>query len=218
MATTLATLRDRVEAALQDDTNAIWATADIDEAIRQALAEFSRVLPARAIVSVTLAAAGREVDVSSITGYIDIVRVWWDYDSTDPAHPPHWRTFELWPGDIVYINDDDEPAIADVVRIWYTYPHTIEDLDSATATTLAPADDTTILQGAAATACMMRAREISEDLTVDGWPHRRLLETAADYKAKFDAGIMRAIRREASRWSGVSPSSALDRWDEVDDW
>ena len=43
MATTLAILRDRVEAALQDTENTIWSTDDIDESIRQALAEFSKV-------------------------------------------------------------------------------------------------------------------------------------------------------------------------------
>ena len=217
MATTLAILRDRVEAALQDTENTIWSTDDIDESIRQALAEFSKVIPARAITALTLSSAGREIDVSGVANLIDVERVWWGYDSTDPEYPPRWRDFECWPGDVLYINDPNEPRATDVIRLWYTYPQTIIGLDSATATTISPEDDTTIVQGAAAIACIMRAREISEDLTIDGWPNRRLIETAAEFKVKFDAGIQRAIQREAARHSGVAPLAVLDRWD-GDSW
>lgn len=43
MAYTLSSLRDQVETNLLDSTNLIWSTAVLDEAIRAALAELSRV-------------------------------------------------------------------------------------------------------------------------------------------------------------------------------
>ncbi len=127
VAGSLATIRDRVEIMLQDATNARWAAGDVDEAITQALQRYSQVAPYRKITTVTLGAAdAREIDISAITDYLSVERVWWDYDDTDPAHPPHWRNFEVWPGDILYINDPHEPDTADVVRIWYTALHTLD--------------------------------------------------------------------------------------------
>ena len=116
----LATIRDRVELLLQDTGNLTWAAGDIDEAIREALERYTVVNPAREIDTVVLAADGREVDISGITAYLSIERVWWDYDSTDPRHPPRWRDFEVWPGDIVYISDAGEPQNGDTVRLWLT--------------------------------------------------------------------------------------------------
>jgi hypothetical protein len=42
---TLAEIRDRVEAKLLDETNVVWSTDTIDEAIRTALDEYSLALP-----------------------------------------------------------------------------------------------------------------------------------------------------------------------------
>ena len=62
MTATLTTLRDRVELMLADSGNSIWSTDDIDEAIRQALHEYSKTRPLRAVSTVTLSADGRSGD------------------------------------------------------------------------------------------------------------------------------------------------------------
>jgi len=56
-------LRDRVEARLQDSGNTRWSTDDLDEAIRSALELYSRESPARAITTIDISAAGREIDI-----------------------------------------------------------------------------------------------------------------------------------------------------------
>jgi len=211
---TLTTLRDRVEAALHDSGNATWSTDDLDEAIRTALHEYSANLPYETIGTVTLSAAGREVDISSLSGYLTVERVWWDYDSTDPAYPPHWRDFELWPGDVLFIKDSDEPDSGDVVRVWYTKRHTLKDLDSATATTFSERDESLIVVGACAYAALQRAVEVSEDLTVDGWVHQRLRTWGEERMEEFQAGIADRVAQEAARASGIAPTADLDRWDE----
>jgi len=116
----LVAVRGRVELLLQDVGNVTWATGDLDEAIQEALERYAKVNPAREIATVVLAADGREIDISAIVSYLTIERVWWDYDAADPRHPPRWRDFELWSGDVLYINDAEEPQIADVVRLWLT--------------------------------------------------------------------------------------------------
>jgi len=213
MATTLASLRDRVEATLQDSTNATWSTDDVDEGIRQALQEYSKVIPHRAIGTISLSADGREISLASLTGLVNVERVWWDYDSTDPAHPPRWRDFEVWPGSILFINDADEPQNGDTVRVWYTLPHTLNGLDSETTTTLPPGDDTLLVTGAAAHAALFRSAEISEVLTIDGWSPQRLKEWGELKMEAFRMGLTRIAAKEAARWSGIAKGPDLDRWE-----
>lgn len=47
----LATMRDNVEADLDDAGNAIWSTDEIDRAITRVLVEYSKVSPLRAHAS-----------------------------------------------------------------------------------------------------------------------------------------------------------------------
>ncbi len=214
---TLSTLRDRVELMLQDTGNTIWAEGDLDEAITQALDSYSKVIPHRTIGTITLSAGGREIDISSLTGYLKVERVWWDYDSADPAHPPNWRDFEVWPGDLLFINDAEEPASGDVVRVWTTVPQALKDLRSATATTFAADDESLIIVGAAAIAAMQRAIELAETLTVDGLSNRRLRQWAVLQMDVFEVGLAMLARQAASRESGVAPGGSLDRWDATGD-
>jgi len=213
-AATLATLRDRVEATLQDSSNLTWSTDDIDEAVRQALHRYSKIKPDRTITSIELSEDGREIDISSITDYLTVERVWWDYDDSDPAHPPNWRNFELWPGDIVYINDPAEPVTGDTVRFWYTRLQTLNGLDSASATSLPDDDTTLIVTGAAGLAALARAREISESLAVDGWVHKRLNEWGEKRLEEFEAGLKLVAAQRTAQASGIAPGPVLDRWDD----
>ncbi len=161
----LATIRDRVEARLQDASNARWSTDDLDEAIRTALEQYSKYKPAEALATVNVTTAGREIDISSLTDPLRIDNVWWDYDSSDPSFPPNFRQFEIWPGDILFIDDREIPQAGDVVRIYYTKMHTIEDLDSATETTIPLDDEGTIVTGACHFATHSRSLELTETLT-----------------------------------------------------
>ncbi len=56
----LATMRDNVEADLDDAGNAIWSTDEIDRAITRALVEYSRVNPLRAVTTIDVTSETRE--------------------------------------------------------------------------------------------------------------------------------------------------------------
>jgi len=217
MTTTLTTLRDRLEQALQDSHNTKWTTPNLDEAIRQALAAYSEHIPHRAVTTITLTADGREIDISALT-YRDIERVWWDYDATDPDHPPHWRSFELWPGDILFVNDTDEPDSGDKVRIWYTADQTITDLDSATTTTLPTRHESLIVQGASGFAAAARRVTILEEVNLNEWAPRNLREWAELQLTSFYNALEEIAAREAALDSGTAPAAALDRWDSNAAW
>ena len=181
---------------------------DIDEAVTWALHRYSEINPQRNIDSLTLAADGREVDISSLTGLIDVQRVWWNYNSTDPAYPPDWRDFEVWPGDILYVKDGGEPKTSDVVRVWYTLPQALNGLSGATATTYPGDADSLLVAGAAGYAAQERVQE-----QPGRYAPRKLREWSAARIREFERGLRAVARREAARASGVAPGPALDRWD-----
>lgn len=219
-ADTITTLRNQVERLLQDASNTKWSESDLDEAIRQALEHFTARNPHRAVSSLTLSADGREIDISSLSNVIHVTRVWWEYDSSDPDHPPNWREFEEWPSDTVYINDGDEPQSGDVVRVYYTQPHTINGLDGEATTTINTAHIDLLARGAAAYAALMRAQELSEKLNVDGFVTRRLVEWGQARLEEFEARLQLIAKRNAlAHTDTIATLPPLDRWDQAHhDW
>lgn len=187
---------------------------DLDEAIRWALGRYNEVNPEVTIDTVTLSADGREVDISGITDYTEIIRVWWPYTSTAPEFPPNWRDFQVWPGDLLYINADSEPQSADVVRVWYKKLRTISGLDSATSTTLPDEHESILLAGAAGFAAQERVQDESTR-----WVPRKLREWADARLREFERGLKKVARQLSSKHSGFAPMAELDRWDKQnDDW
>ena len=133
--TALADLRDLVELDLDDSSNAVFSTGDVDRGIERALRDYSVVNPQRVVGTITLAADGREVSLSTLTGLTQVARVWYPYTSTDPEDPPEWRRWERW-SSTLYILDGDEPASGEVVRVYYHKQHTIDGLNSESTTTV----------------------------------------------------------------------------------
>ena len=214
---TLATLRDRVEEVLVDTTNTRWGTDTIDEALTQALDEITLITPHTAITTLTLSTAGREISIASLD-YVNIRRIWWDYDSSDPVHPPNYRDFEVWPGDLLYINDSDEPASGDVVRIWYTAKQTLNGLASESITTLPAQFNTALTVGASGYAALSKAVELTEQLNIDGWTHQRLKEWGELQVTAFKTALISIARQAATKASGIAQTAALDRWDVEGGW
>ena len=217
MSTTLSSLRDRVELIVADSANAIWSTSDLDEAIRQALDAYSLARPQTLDTSITLTAAGNEIDISSITTITDVVEVWREYDATDPDDPPQKARFRHWPDlQVVYILGLDEPAQGEVVRIFYTVPHTLSGLDSATATTIPPAHESIVAQGAAAIAALSRALDLNEQVTVD----RQTVAQQHQWAEALLEDFKRSLARVAAGAldSAAVPLSPLDRNDTNDGW
>lgn len=186
---TLTTLRDRVEAYLQDSGNTRWTTGDLDEAIAQAIDQYSRQNPCSALGTITLSANGREISLSSLTGILRVEQVWWDYDSTTPGYPPNYRQFKVLPGALLYVDDPLEPQSGDVVRVWYNKRHTLNLLASATATTIPDEDMSYVVIGAAHFAALSRAVELTESMTVDHDVVKRLSEWADNAGKNFRYGM-----------------------------
>jgi hypothetical protein len=214
---TLPTLRDRVEQQLADVTNTRYTQDAIDEAIRQALDAYSEHLPRAAIETINVTADGRELDISTLT-YTAIQHVWWDYNSGSPDYPPHWRSFDVWPGNILFINDPEQPSAGDVVRIWYTTSHTLNQLDSATATTFPDTHASLLAQGAAALAVLARRAMVGEAVNDNPWAPRNLQIWAEQRLLDFNTRLDELAQQAAAQASGIAPGPILDRWDGEGVW
>lgn len=194
---TLAQLEDRVEQTLFDTANAIWPVAAIDEAIRQALHEYSNALPRHMEALIVAPAAGREIALAGITDLLAVTDVIWPYDSDSDEEWPHnyLRGWSLqW--------DDAQPLLVlteiigaqpqrdDELRIYYTKLHTIQNLDSAAATTLPAHHESLIVTGAAGYAALSRSVERAEEFNLDEKLPDRLkawgLDRIQDFRAKLE--------------------------------
>ena len=214
MTATLATLRDRVEQVLADTGNAIWSTDDIDEGIRQALHEYSKTRSLRAISTVPRSAAGREIDISSLTGLLSVSEIWCDYTSSAPEFPANVRAFQHWRDEQkLYVTDDYEPASGDVVRVFYTKLQTLNGLDSATATTVPLEDETLVATGAAGYAATSRAVDLAEQVTLDRLTAQQVRAWGMAKLQEFRSGLKTVARRMAVENKSDVELPALDRFE-----
>ena len=211
---TLSELRDLVEQDLDDAGNAIWSTSDVDRGISRALREYSVVNPQEAVGTITLAADGREISLSSLTGLTGVVRVWYPYTSTDPEDPPEWRRWELW-GSTLYILDGDEPASGEVVRVYYHKQHTINGLDSESTTTIPAEDEEVVVVGAGAYAAFQKARSAVATAGVSTETPEHWLRWASERMGEFNEALRRVRRRELLRIDKRVPMFT-DGWERDD--
>jgi hypothetical protein len=120
---------------------------DIDEALRWALGKFNEIAPQETVDTLTVSTAGREQSLSGFTDLLRVTRVWWPYDSSDPAYEPNWVPFEQW-GGTLFIKSANEPAANDVIRVWYERPCVLNGLDGASTTTIPAGAENLIVTGA----------------------------------------------------------------------
>ena len=184
MAYTLSTMTDAIEAMLKDSANAYWSTAEIQDAIEWALAVYSYRVKQRAIGTINDVAEEREYSLDTLTGLVEVTRVWWPYDVTDEAHPPNWVQWYMLDDDKLYLDVGTDPDGSEVIRIFYTKAHTIDGLASATATTPDVMGCELLIVGAAGRCVLTKSREVIDAINVssevtgdwEGWGRQRLKE------------------------------------------
>lgn len=214
MAATLSILRDRVEQVLADSGNAIWSTSDIDEAIRNALHEYSKTRPLQSVGTLLLDAGGREIDVSSLSGLLGVSELWCDYDSSDPAFPPNRRSFVHWPDlQKIYVDDAYQPQSGDTVRVFYTKLQTLKDLDSATSTSFPDDDESLLVLGASGYAATSRAVDLAEQVTLDRLTAQQVRAWGLAKLQEFRSGLKTIARRLAMESPGHVQMPDLDRFE-----
>ena len=218
----LAQLRDRVEQAMLDMTNAVFPTGVIDEALRQVLDQYSAALPLAMETVLSLPGAGREIALDGVAGLLSVHEVWWPYDSaaSQETWPPNRvRGFRLLWDDarpllFLDLHDGPQPQQGDEVRLWYTRRHAIQDLDGGDITSLPLPHESMLVLGASGQAAFSRALDLIEIAGTDlyqvgllgAWGQRRLRE--------FQAWLKQLQEQEARGGPAWGAGWQLDRWEQ----
>lgn len=223
MSSTLAQLEAQVSAILMDPTNAIFTTAVLDAALRMALSEYSDAAPLQMETVLTLPGDGREIALSSVSGLVNVTEVWYPYDSTATTEtwpPNRVRGFTLWWDDsnpllFLYLDNGPEPQQDEEIRIWYTTPHTIQNLDSASVTTVGE-HESLIVRGAAGLACLGRATDVNEtavNMAVSTPNYAALANRLLNQRDYGFYPRLWALRSQAkARGRAFADGWALDKW------
>jgi hypothetical protein len=224
MALTLAQYEVRIAAFLMDTSNTIWPTTTLDECLRLALHEYSEATPLQMETVITLPGDGREVALSGLSGLGAVSDVYWPYVSTGAeVWPPNRvRGFRVYWDDlspVLYLEteDDAQPQQDDELRIWYTKIRTIQNLDSASATTMQPEHESWLVTGAAGYAAFARATDLAETAGVSAVSTPNLAALGSRWLKDFRRNL------ESIRGSSVLVGGAggpifgagwrMDRWD-----
>jgi hypothetical protein len=159
---TLTELKARILAYLIDATGASFTNSTVEEAVRQALDEYTRNLPLTKDTVITLPGAGKEVALNGLTGIIDLLSMYYPYNTLLTLDAQADNQVLGW-----FMWFDDAQPMATVrcrvpleashdMRIKYTTSHTISGLDSASITTLYPLHESMFVRGCAGYAAISR--------------------------------------------------------------
>ena len=182
MAYVLSTMTDAIESLLKDSANDYFSTSEIQDAIEWALATYGYRVRRRTIGTIDDVDGQREYSVATLTDLQQVTRVWWPYDSTDPAHPPNWVHWYMLDDTYLYLDVDDDPDGTEVIRVFYTAEHTISGLAGKLVTTPDEMGCELIIVGAAGRVVLSQSREVIDAINVssevtgdwEGWGRARL--------------------------------------------
>lgn len=233
MPLTLAQYETQISALLMDPTNAVFSTAVIDAAVRQALGDYTQANPLTAETVLTLPGDGREIALNGVSGLIQVTDVWWPYDSsavseTWPRNDP--LGFRLWWDDgapVLFLNSREgaQPQQNDEIRVFYAKAHTIQDLDQAAATTPLPSHEYMLVRGAAGLACIGRAADLNETSSnmAVSTPNYAALGKLFLFGDEFDLGFypwLALLRTQGQVRGDAFPRAGwkLDKYDALTGW
>lgn len=183
---TLSELQTRAGVLLGDTGASIYTAAIIEAAARVALDEYSAALPRMQAASIT-GTAGREINVSTVSP-VSVTDIWAPYSSS--VTTPQRVKFEFWPDlGIAALIGGAALVSTDAARVFYTTGHTLNGLDSASATSFPQIDNSLILCGTVGHALNSRAIDLTEQATIQPDAVKQITALAADYLSRFKAGI-----------------------------
>ena len=139
-----------------------WTTAMFDEALRNALQEFCERGPT---VEVTfIAINGYEQNIGDdVPDLYSIERLAWPYE-TDRTDPADWAVpFRMKEHGIAILETHDEPTAGELIQVIYRRLWTIQNLDSAAATSVNDVHARVVTTLGAYYACLLRLRQLSEN-------------------------------------------------------
>lgn len=214
MSETLASLSAKVQSAIQDTGTLMSASSggDLEQSIREALENYSRVLPY--VVVTDVAGDGATYDLTLPGTYIDGFSRFTTIEYPAGQRVPAYLPSDAW---VIYRTAsalklrlrDDTPSATESVRLTYTALHTITGLDAAITTTI-PANHTYAFVKLAAHFALLRlaARYISEreaTLNLDNVDR----QSKADVARRLADAFLKEYRDTLNLTAGEGPALAF---------
>ncbi len=190
--TTLADIRDRVRSDLRDldSTAPRWSDAELGRHISRALADLSLAAPREATASVATTPGSRELPVSALPGFIELLSVELPIDAAPRRSVP----FSVWAGAITL--DVPTAPNGEQARLRYLARHTLD----AQGSTLPEALDDVLATGAAGHAAIAWAASAIDRLNAG--------EDVAERSRVWGEGRLRAFRAHLREHGRVRPLRA----------
>ncbi|MCC6147776.1 MAG: hypothetical protein IT308_09435 [Anaerolineaceae bacterium] len=213
--TALAAFQTRLLSLLGDTAGVRYSTDILNEALAQALEEYSVAIPNLVIEEFTVVTGGREQLITTVPSFLNVLQVVFPYDGFASEQVLLEAFYAYHDGDYltIYIGGPGVPAAGDVIQIYYTIPHTIENLAGAAGTTVNPAHDSLLSQGGSAFAALLRAAQMVENPGKRVADVENLQKWGAEQRHKFTA----ALQLLAAGHAHTSPFPAagwkMDQWD-----
>jgi len=198
--TTLADVRSDVGALLASAVDSLtWTTSLLDAAIRLGLSEVDGCLVYESDVTVTT--ADYEQDLSAIPDLLGVLALAypWTAGADFGRRLVAWR----WVGFGRVYFDVAEAQVGEVIRVRHTKRHTLTDLDGAVTTTLPGVYQPLLALAAAAWACDLRRRQLSENPAAPQEATGVLAEVAAAYRNEVARRLARSQSQPGPVWADL---------------
>ncbi len=156
--TTLSDIRDRVRLDLRDPASERWSDDQLDRHITRALHDVDRHVPREATATIATTAGSRDIDLSALTGLIDVEAAEFPVDE----FPPCYIQFSRWDQNLTLLLDT-APDGSDV-RLSYTAAHVLDGSGSTVPGHL----EELLAIGAAGYAALELASATTNAITLDG--------------------------------------------------
>ena len=205
----LSSYRSRVLAALGDPAGSRYSSAQVDDALRRALAEYSQASPALFETTLSVESPGRMQPVSGLLGLQFFTRVAWP----DPEIPIYtWYALQVAGVPYIHFTTARIPQAGESIRLMYAAKHTLSELDGAESGTVPEAHASLLAAGAAAFAAVARSSGVTEQMTSRASNAGQLLLWGQENLKTWRS----ALRELALQKSGPLAAASrwrLDRWD-----
>jgi len=183
----LLSLRKRLRFDLKDTSSPYrWENDELDRAIARAVSELSHILPLEQETEFDTAAESRNLDISSLTDLVRVIRVEYPIDR-DPRSYVYYEVYQS----TLFIGGSQVPT-GDKVRVRWGKMHSL----SVTESTIPKLLDDVVLMGAQAFAVMERAQYATETDSGGGWDADRDYERWGRYMLDQ---FYKAIKRQATK-------------------
>lgn len=193
----LAYYRAAIAAKLDDPSNTRFTTSQIDEALRAAVVEYSRMVPIERTYILNTTGKAR-MSLPANFAAAAITKAEYEYDSvtyTYKSSVPFRAIFEdeRWWIEVYQTNGDLIPN-KQVITLTCAMLHQINGLNGATKTSIYPRHEQYLVMGAAGYALLSRATSRIEAINLNPQVAAEMRQQANLYLTEFRNGVNRAAK------------------------